>query len=245
MFWQAIDNSLDVYSNYISFAYMKKYAVIVAGGSGQRMGGDIPKQFLLLNGQSLLQHTILAFANTFADIEIIVVLPLSHLATGERLVNDLHLSSSFHFIAGGATRFHSVKNGLTLVESPSIIFVHDAVRCLVKTDLIKRCYEQTMIKGSAVPAINSTDSIRLQTDIGSHTIDRNTVKIIQTPQTFKSELLLPAFQQDYKENFTDEATVVELYGQPVFLIEGEYTNLKITHPIDLLIAEQLMEASTA
>ena len=223
---------------------MKKYAVIVAGGSGQRMGTETPKQFLLLKGLTLLQHTVLAFAHTFADIEIIVVLPQSHLSTGEKMVSDLQLSNKFNFIAGGITRFHSVKNGLSLVTNPSIVFVHDAVRCLISRDLLQRCYEQAVIKGSAVPAVASTDSIRLETEVGNKSMDRNTVKIIQTPQTFKSELLLSAFQQDYNEDFTDEATVVELLGQNVCLIEGEYNNLKITRPIDLLVAEKLMEEAT-
>ncbi len=224
---------------------MRKYAVIVAGGSGQRMGTETPKQFLLLKGQSLLQHTILAFAHTFSDIEIIVVLPQSHLSGGEKMVSDLKLDNKFYFTAGGITRFHSVKNGLSLVTNPSIVFVHDAVRCLVSSNLIKRCYEQAVIKGSAVPAVASTDSIRLETAVGNRSIDRNSVKIIQTPQTFKSEILLSAFQQDFNDGFTDEANVVELFGQPVYLIEGEYSNLKITRPIDLIVAEKIMEETNA
>lgn len=220
---------------------MKKYAVIVAGGSGQRMGGEMPKQFLLLNGKPLLEHAVRAFTNAFDDVEILLVLPKAHLAKGEEILMKMKLNHSFHLTEGGETRFHSVKNGLAFVTEPSIVFVHDAVRCMVSEQLIKRCFDQTLEKGSAIPAVAATDSIRLQNEAGHHTIDRNSVRIVQTPQTFQSTILLPAFQQDYQPSFTDEATVAEAAGYKVFLTEGDYNNLKITRPIDLLIAEKLME----
>lgn len=223
---------------------MKKYAVLVAGGSGQRMGTDTPKQFLQLNGRALLQHTISAFTDTFGDIELIIVLPELYIETGKKLVEELNINQNFHCIAGGTTRFHSVKNGLSLVSKQSIVFVHDAVRCLVSPQLIKRCYEQALSKGSAIPAVTSTDSVRLVTAHGNQSVDRNLVKIIQTPQTFQSDILLNAFAQPYQDNFTDEATVVELYGKSVNLVEGEYSNIKITRPSDLLVAQQLINNIT-
>ena len=131
------------------------------------------------------------------------------------------------------------------MSQPSIVFVHDAVRCLVSVKLIHDCYEQALKKGNAIPAVAATDSIRLQTEKGNLSIDRTSVKIIQTPQTFQSNLLLAAFEQDYKDSFTDEATVVEGLGQPVFLIEGAYKNLKITRPIDMVVAEKLLEETIA
>ncbi len=219
---------------------MKKYAVIVAGGMGARMASAVPKQFLLLHHQPVLWHTLRAFIAAFEDIELIVVLPEEHLEKGKEIAASLHTRQHIIFTKGGATRFHSVQNGLQHITRPGIVFVHDGVRCLVSPQLIRRCYEQAVAKGSAVPAIAATDSIRIVTDGAHRVADRALVRIIQTPQTFRSELLLPAFNQAYTEAFTDEATVVEASGQPVFLIEGEYNNIKITRPADLLIAAQLL-----
>ena len=143
--------------------------------------------------------------------------------------------------AGRDTRFQSVKNGLQLVEDESMIFVHDGVRCLLSTDLIKRCYDQAIETGSAIPAISSKDSVRLITEEGNEAFDRSKVKLIQTPQTFHSKILLPAFNIDYKDKFTDEATVVEAFGLKVFLIEGEENNIKITRPVDMLFAEKILD----
>lgn len=222
---------------------MRKIAVIVAGGTGQRMGASIPKQFLLLNGKPLLYYTIQRFLETWADLEIILVLPEDHIATGSEIIADIKATSRVKITAGGDSRFQSVKNGLALIKEPAVIFVHDGVRCLVSSDLIKRCYQQTLDKGSAVPAIAATDSIRITNDNHHEVIDRSRVRIIQTPQTFLSEILIPAFDKPYEERFTDEATVVEALGKEVFLIEGEYTNIKITRPADILIAQQVMASN--
>ena len=221
---------------------MRKIAVIVAGGSGQRMGVPTPKQFLEVNGKPLIWHTINAFLQAFTDIELVIVLPETHLNAGKQITASF-LSANIHLTIGGATRFHSVQKGLQLLDTTnSILFVHDGVRCLITPDLIKRCYRQAIEKGSAIPAVGATDSIRIETENEESVVaDRNKVRIIQTPQTFRSELLLPAFNQPYTESFTDEATVVEAFGKRVFLIEGECDNLKITRPIDLLVAEKIME----
>lgn len=220
---------------------MKKYAVIVAGGNGQRMGAAIPKQFLLLQGKPLLWYSLQTFLQAFEDIEIILVLPAGNLAEGEELAKDLDAVARITVTAGGTTRFHSVQNGLALVSSPSIVFIHDGVRCLVSQELIRRCYTQALEKGSAIPAVAATDSIRILVEERHAVADRKLVRIIQTPQTFRSEILLPAFKNDFEESFTDEATVVEASGHPVFLIEGEYSNIKITRPVDLLVAEKILE----
>ncbi|TAG10623.1 MAG: 2-C-methyl-D-erythritol 4-phosphate cytidylyltransferase [Sphingobacteriia bacterium] len=219
---------------------MKKIAVITAGGIGNRMGIDTPKQFLLLAGKPLLWHCIQSFLTAFNDIDFILILPAHYLDGAEALIADLQIGHRTTIVAGGSTRFHSVQNGLKKIEEPAVIFVHDGVRCLVSPNLIKRCYEQTMQTGSAIPAVVSTDSIRLDQGGYSQSIDRNLVHIVQTPQTFLSELLLPAFEQDYCDSFTDEATVVEAAGKKVALIEGEYRNIKITRPVDLLMAEMLL-----
>lgn len=220
---------------------MKKYAVIVAGGSGQRMGTEMPKQFLLLKGQPLLHYTIRTFLNAFEDLQVILVLPIEHTLKGEEIIKQMNAQANVQIVHGGATRFESVKNGLQLVTDPSIVFVHDGVRCLVSKELIKRCYEQTIEKGSAIPAVAATDSIRIDKGSAHHPVDRNLIRIVQTPQTFQSAILLAAFKQEFDASFTDEATVVEASGQSVFLINGEHNNLKITRPLDLCIAEKLLD----
>ncbi|MEN9297792.1 MAG: hypothetical protein RLZZ429_105 [Bacteroidota bacterium] len=220
---------------------MQKIAVIVAGGMGQRMGTAVPKQFLLLHGKPILWYTLQRFLSIWDDLHVVLVLPKEHQAEGVKIVESLQASHRVSVAEGGDTRFQSVKNGLSLIKEPAVIFVHDGVRCLLSSELIKRCYEQALEKGSAIPAVAATDSIRIVEGEGHYVADRNLVRIIQTPQTFLSDLLLPAFQQSYQASFTDEATVVEASGKKVFLIEGEYTNLKITRPEDLQIAEQILQ----
>lgn len=219
---------------------MKKIVVITAGGSGSRMGTVLPKQFLLLNDRSILWHTIQAFLSAFSDIQLILVLPADYMTAGIELINEMGLNSQTILVQGGATRFDSVKNGLAKITEPAIIFVHDGVRCLITADLIKRCYNQAIELGTAIPAVAATDSIRIESNGINQSIDRNKIRIIQTPQTFDSNILLPAFQQPYQETFTDEASVVEANGGKVNLIEGDNQNLKITRPIDLIIAAQIL-----
>jgi len=220
---------------------MLKYAVIVAGGSGTRMGNSLPKQFMLLKEKPLLYYAIRTFVDAYDDIRVILVLPADHLDKGGKVIKAYFDKKNIQLTAGGETRFQSVKNGLTLVEEESIIFVHDGVRCLVTADLIHRCYDMALATGSAVPVIPGKDSVRLLKDDSSEVLDRNKIMLVQTPQTFHSKILLPAYQIDYKEKFTDEATVVEAYGMKVSLVEGEDTNIKITKPIDLLMAEKMLE----
>lgn len=219
---------------------MKKKAVIVAGGSGQRMGNSIPKQFMLLKNKPVLWYTLDSFLRAFTDLEIILVLPKEHEQRGKQVAAMFNEMHRFHFVQGGDSRFHSVQSGLQMVQETSIVFVHDAVRCLVSVPLIQRCYRQAVEKGSAVPSVASTDSIRLMTSTGNIATDRQRVRIVQTPQTFQSELLLPAFQQPYQDSFTDEATVVETFGTTVHLAEGEYENIKITRPVDMIVAEAIL-----
>lgn len=219
---------------------MKKIAVIVAGGTGTRMNNTVPKQFLLLKNKPVLFYTINTFLNSFNDLEIILVLPLHHIETGKQIISTYFSDDRITITAGGETRFHSVKNGLQLINEESIVFVHDAVRCLLTSDLIKKCYHTALEYGSAVPVIDCKDSVRIVTGHQNISVERASVKLVQTPQTFKSEILLPAFTVNYNNNFTDEATVVELSGVAVNLVEGEESNIKITRPIDLIIAESLV-----
>ena len=204
------------------------------------MGGTVPKQFLLVNGKPVLYYSVQAFLNAFADIEIILVLPVDYTDMGQEIIDAYFDKEKIRVATGGDTRFQSVKNGLELVEDDSIIFVHDGVRCLLTEDVIDRCFTSAIETGTAIPVVVSKDSVRIVHDEGNDAIDRNKVMLVQTPQTFHSKILLPAFQIDYKEKFTDEATVVEAYGLKVTLVQGEENNIKITTPVDLLIAEKII-----
>lgn len=222
---------------------MKKIALIVAAGNGSRMNLETPKQFLLLKKKPVLYYTIEAFLKAYDNIEIILVLPEEHIARGQEIVDGYFDNSKFYFCAGGRTRFHSVQNGLALIadEEERIIFVHDGVRCLLTSELITRCYESAMEFGTAIPAITCKDSVRMVEGNENKILSRDKIKLIQTPQTFHSKILLPAFNIDYKDQFTDEATVVEAFGLKVHLVEGEQNNIKITTPVDLYVAEKLLE----
>jgi len=204
------------------------------------MGGNLPKQFLLLKGKPVIYYTIKAFLDSYGDMEIILVLPPDYISVGKEIVNGYFSSRRIQITAGGDTRFQSVKNGLSLVDEESIIFVHDGVRCLVSKELIHRCYDHAVKEGTAIPVIPSKDSVRLLADNGSIVADRSKVMLVQTPQTFQSKILLHALDVDYREEFTDEATVVEAAGYEISLVEGEENNIKITRPVDLLIAEKLI-----
>lgn len=219
---------------------MNKVALIVAAGSGSRMNSDIPKQFLLLKNKPVLYYGIKAFLDAYDDMKIILVLPEEHIAKGQEIIDGYFDSSIFKITTGGRTRFHSVQKGLSLIDGEAIVFVHDGVRCFVSKDLIRKCYNSALEFGTAVPVIDSSDSVRVITRNGNKIVDRNKIKLVQTPQTFHSKILLPAFEIDYKEQFTDEASVVEAFGLKINLVEGEKNNIKITIPQDLELAKLLL-----
>ena len=206
------------------------------------MGRVIPKQFLLIQDKPVLYYTLKAFLDSYDDLNIVLVLPEEYSDMGKEVIDAFFNYDRIQVTFGGETRFHSVQNGLKLVDQESMIFVHDAVRCLVTTGLIQRCYENAMHMGSAVPAVRAKDSLRILNEEGNDNeiLDRKLVVQIQTPQTFHSKIILPAFEIDYKERFTDEATVVESFGLKISLVEGEEDNIKITRPVDLHIAEALL-----
>ena len=222
---------------------MKKYAIIVAGGMGSRMKVNMPKQFLHLKNKPILFYTLDTFLKSFEELQIILVLPQDYIEAGQEIINEYFNKDRIKITVGGGTRFQSVKNGLQLITEDSIVFVHDGVRCLLSVDLIHRCYQSAVEFGSAIPVINSKDSVRLELEQGNEALERDRVKLVQTPQTFQSKILLPAFGVDYQDKFTDEATVVEAFGMKVHLVVGEEQNIKITQPIDLLLAEGIMNAA--
>jgi len=214
--------------------------VIVAAGSGSRMGGNLPKQFLLINDKPVLYYTLKTFLDSFADMQVILVLPVDYTDMGQEIIDAWFDKERIRITAGGDTRFQSVKNGLQLVDGDAIIFVHDGVRCLLTEELIHTCYKSAVETGTAIPVVTSKDSVRFLQDDRNDAVDRNKVLLVQTPQTFHSKIIIPAFQIDYKEKFTDEATVAEAFGIKVTLVDGEENNIKITSPIDLLVAEKIM-----
>jgi 2-C-methyl-D-erythritol 4-phosphate cytidylyltransferase len=223
---------------------MKKYAIIVAGGNGSRMGGSTPKQFLLLLDKPVLYYTLKTFLSAYEDLQIILVLPEDHTDMGREIIDAWFDYSRIQLTAGGESRFHSVQKGLSLVSEDSIVFVHDGVRCLLTTDLIHRCFEKALENGSAVPVVGIKDSVRMLTEDDNEAVERRKLVLVQTPQTFHSKILLPAFEIDYKERFTDEATVVEAYGLKINLVPGEENNIKITRPVDMMLAERILEESS-
>ena len=224
---------------------MKKYIIIVAGGSGTRMKSEVPKQFMLLNGKPVLYYAINTFLETYDDCRIILVLPEEHVAAGQEIIDAFFGYDNIELVIGGRTRFHSVQKGLELVDDEdSIIFVHDAVRPLVSGELIKRCYDSVSKYGSAIPVTDCKDSVRVITSEGNEAADRNTIKLVQTPQAFHGKILLPAFKIDYKDKFTDEATVVEAFGLKVTLVPGDEENIKITKSADLSYIEMFLSNSS-
>ncbi len=219
----------------------KKTAIIVAGGSGSRMQSAIPKQFMDLAGKPVLYHTITAFTTAYPDMEIVLVLPDQHISYANNLLQAFDNIPAITLVKGGETRFHSVKNGLQQIKGDAVVFVHDGVRPLVSPALVRDCYEATLSHGSAIPVIDMKDSIREVEGEHNRAVDRERFRIIQTPQTFLSELILPAFELPYDPLFTDEATVVERLGHPVHLVQGEESNLKITKPLDLVMAKAFLD----
>jgi 2-C-methyl-D-erythritol 4-phosphate cytidylyltransferase len=220
---------------------MDLYVVIVAGGSGKRMGTETPKQFLELAGRPVLMHTIERFKSFSDTIEIITVLPENQL----RFWLDIQKKHSFSIlhtlVKGGSNRFLSVRNGLEFVKSPGLVAIHDGVRPFVSIDTIKRCFETAEKYGNAIPAISPTESLRIITDQGSVPVSRFNVKQIQTPQVFNAELIKKAYLQEYSHDFTDDATVLEKTGEKIHLIEGNRENIKITNPEDLVISSALLQ----
>ncbi len=228
---------------------MKKYAIIVAGGSGTRMGGDIPKQFMNIGGRTILVRTVEAFLSAFnGDIDIVLVLPEAHVDMWrECCARDNFDADSVKIAFGGQTRFHSVKNGLTLVKSLScgnddaLIGIHDGVRPLVSNETIIEAYSTAEAKGTAIPVIDSVDSIRsIGCDGESKAEDRSKFKLVQTPQTFRLSVISSAYDLEYKDTFTDDASVVEANGVKITLSKGNRENIKMTTPFDLIVAEALL-----
>ncbi|MCK9160590.1 MAG: 2-C-methyl-D-erythritol 4-phosphate cytidylyltransferase [Bacteroidaceae bacterium] len=218
---------------------MIHYALIVAGGKGLRMGSALPKQFLLVSGVPILMRTLGMFRQFDERMRIILVLPHEQQDYWKGLCNEYHFTIKHQVVDGGETRFSSVKRGLDLITTPGLVGVHDGVRPFVSTDVIKRCYVAAAVKKAVIPVVGVVESIRHLKDGGSETVNRDNYKLVQTPQVFDVDLLKKAYLQPYKATFTDDASVVEAIGVPVFLVKGSFENIKITTPFDLKIANAL------
>ena len=218
---------------------MKKHIIIVAGGQGLRMGGDIPKQFLPVCGKPVLMRTLEAFHAYDASMHLILVLPVSQQAYWKQLCEEYQFELVHEIANGGETRFHSVKNGLALVEGDGVVGVHDGVRPFVSQEVIARCYEEAVSLKAVIPVIGVVETVRHLTDEGSETVPRDRYKLVQTPQVFDVFLLRRAYEQVYTDMFTDDASVVEALGEKVYMVEGNRENIKLTTPFDLKLAELL------
>lgn len=222
---------------------MEQTVIITAGGIGKRMGYDIPKQFIPINGRPILMHTIKKFYQFNEKIQIIVVLPKDQIAIWENLCQEYEFDLEHEVTAGGKERFHSVKSGLNLAKG-DLIAVHDAVRPFVSISVINTCFESAKKDGAAIPVVPVTESLRqLVEDDVSLALDRSKFRLVQTPQCFKRSVLFSAYETPYKSQFTDDASVVEASNYKVQLIEGNPENIKITRPMDLKLAELFLNAN--
>jgi 2-C-methyl-D-erythritol 4-phosphate cytidylyltransferase len=222
----------------------KKYAIIVAGGKGERMQSPQPKQFINIAGKPMLMHTLMAFSRYDVNLEIIVVLPDGQIKNWAQICKKYHFNVRHQVIAGGPERFHSVKSGLKLVEKESLVAVHDGVRPMLSLELIKRTFDAAAKHGAIVPCIEVRETLREITSGNSTApVDRHKMRLVQTPQCFKSDILINAYNVSYQPQFTDDATVVEYAGHKIFMVEGDPLNIKITLPMDLISAEALLSKS--
>ena len=224
---------------------MSDYIIVVAGGKGLRMGGDIPKQFLPINGRPVLMRTLERFREYDEDINIILVLPKAQQDYWSHLCSEYDFHIPHQIADGGATRFHSVQNGLKLIPDTAqgIVGVHDGVRPFVSTDVISHCYEAARVHKAVIPVTPVVETLRhINADGSGDNVLRSDYRLVQTPQTFDIQLLKQANKQQYRESFTDDASVVEGIGQKVTMVEGNRENIKITTPFDLVIAEALCKS---
>lgn len=220
------------------------YIIIVAGGKGLRMGGDIPKQFMDIGGKPVLMHTIRRFREYSETLQIILVLPHDQQAYWHRLCQEYGFDVPHHVVDGGETRFHSSKNGINAIpdDAEGVVGIHDGVRPFVSVEVIDRCFETARDEYACIPVLPVTDTLRyIDQHGGGKNVLRSDYRIVQTPQTFDIALLKQAFNRPYQESFTDDASVVEALGCQVQMVEGNRENIKITTPFDLVVAEALMK----
>src|SRR5690554_1710665 len=215
---------------------INKYVLIVAGGSGSRMNTAVPKQFIRINNKPLLLHTFKAFFDYDPTCTFILVLPKHEINYWEQLCKEFSFNIPHTIVEGGITRFHSVRNGLDQINDDGIVFIHDGVRPLVSIQTITNCFQGTLKNGNALPVITPSESVRKATNGKTKAVERRKYFLVQTPQTFKVKQIKEAYNQQYNELFTDDASVLENLNININLVEGNRENIKITYPEDLKIA---------
>lgn len=220
---------------------MTRQAIIVAGGRGTRMNNEVPKQFLPLCGKPIVMHTLETFYNFDSHIELILVLPEHLMVYWQNLCVEHQFDIPHDIVAGGQERFYSVKNGLAFAKPNALIAIHDGVRPFVSHSTLERCFRQAELQGNAIPAMPLVDSIREIKLNENQIVDRTKLRAIQTPQVFQSQIITKAFEQPFSPTFTDDASVVEAYGEKIHLVEGNVENIKLTTSFDLLIGEALLQ----
>lgn len=229
---------------------MKNYVIIVAGGKGLRMGSDIPKQFLPIGGRPVLMRTIERFQAYSPTLQIILVLPKAQQDYWQQLCRDYHFAVEYLLADGGETRFHSVQHGLALIpdDAEGVVGIHDGVRPFPSIEVIRNCYETAREQKAVIPVIPVVETLRHISPStllpSSQTVPRGDYRLVQTPQTFDIQLLKAANRQPYNDGFTDDASVVEAYGHPITLVEGNRENIKITTPYDITVAEAIIRHQT-
>jgi len=219
---------------------MRKFVLIVAGGSGTRMDSNTPKQFIELAGRPVLMHTFDSFEKFSSEIEFFLVLPKKQLELWNELCKKHNFEVRYKLAFGGETRFDSVKNGLDLIEGDGIVFIHDGVRPLVSVQTIKNCYAKAIENGNALPVIPVSESVRFADSYGNNALDRSKYFLVQTPQTFQTGLIKKAFEQNYSDSFTDDASVLEKLDETIHLVDGNRENIKITYAEDLIVAKSFL-----
>ena len=229
------------------------YIIIVAGGKGLRMGTDIPKQFLPIGGKPVLMRTLERFREYSANLQIILVLPKAQQDYWKKLCQKHNFTVEYQLTDGGETRFHSVQHGLALIpdDVEGVVGVHDGVRPFPSVEVIRNCYETAREKKAVIPVIPIVETVRHligESNVQcstfnvqrSVTVPRNDYRLVQTPQCFDIQLLKAANRQPYNDGFTDDASVVEAFGQSITLVEGNRENIKITTPFDIVVAEAII-----
>ncbi len=222
---------------------MEKYVLIVAGGKGLRMKSELPKQFIEINNRPVLMRTFDVFSSIGNINHFILVLAAEHINYWQELCEKHHFKTEHTVIEGGPKRYHSVKRGLSLIPTNSLVAIHDAVRPFVSKSIIDNGFDVAARKGNAIPSVAIKESIRKISGSLNKSVNREKYKIVQTPQFFQSGLIKRAYEQTFNEKFTDDANILESSGKQIYLIEGDTKNIKITHPEDLVYAESLLKLS--
>ncbi len=220
---------------------MNKFVLIAAGGSGSRMHSSLPKQFIEIDGKPILIHVFQAFLIYAPDIRFVLALPESHYESWNNLCKKHHFENHHQVVASGPTRFHTVKNGLRFIPDDSLVAIHDGARPLVSLHTISQVFHFAEKFGSAIPVIKPSESVRMADGPISKPLDRDKLRMVQTPQCFHASLIKKAYNKSYHESFTDDSTVLEADGGRLFLIEGNTDNIKVTNPSDLIVAEALLK----